>query len=787
MREDAHFRSGFRLSLVFYAIECLIVILLSAFFRHYSLISVVLIAFYSVTVFSLLYLSVKKKKLKNRTYKIMQMISFVIVNTFTGFAFDSAQVMMYAMILTSVILFAFIDTWLMKVYTVCSFIIQLAYITALGFILQSAQTMREMTFGILACTVANWVFISMTSAIQFKERQNMEQERSLDDLLKIIETKCDDARAATKSKTAFLATMSHEIRTPINAIKGMNEVILREVKQDCIKEYALEARTATESLLGIVNDILDITKIEENKLQLFSVDYKPATLFTDVFNLVKFRAEVKGLKLIFDIDESIPCELFGDDVRIKQILVNLLSNAIKYTHEGTVTFSVKKEDYDIFHFSVKDTGIGIKKENIKRLFKIFERMDEEKNRNIEGTGLGLNITSSLLRLFNSELQVKSEYGKGSEFYFTVRQQVINNTPIGQLVLSEQHHNYTKYTTTFIAPDARILVVDDNAMNRKVFTNLLKPIKIQISEANSGRKCLELVRNNRYDIIFMDHMMPEMDGIETFRIMKEDAQYSLCSETPVVMLTANAVVGAKDMYLNEGFVGLLTKPIDSSRLEEMIYSLLPGRLVKSADTTAKPVPAYTMTELPIIDGIDWRYARMSLGGDKALLDTIKLFTTAMKGDADVLNCYFADITDSDNALKSYRIKVHSMKSSALLIGIISLAGMAMKLEKSAATGDTEIIKAMHGIFIDSWMEYYAPLSSLIKSNGQKKNSADCEDELKKIFESIKTAAENMDVDDLDSLSEQLDAYSYDTRTEQNVAEIKDNIFNFRTDKLKNIEF
>ncbi len=787
MKDTAHFRLGFRLSLVFYALECITVIVLSAIFRNYHWHSILLITGYSIAVFTCLLLGVRKNRLKERVYKILQMIAFVIVNTFTGFAFDSAQVMMYSMILTSVILFSFIDTWLMKVYTAVSFIVQIAYIMALGFILQSAQTMREMTFGIVACAVANWVFISVTSMINFQQRQNIEQARSLDDLLKIIETKCDDARAATKSKTAFLATMSHEIRTPINAIKGMNEVILREVKQDSIKEYALEARTATESLLSIVNDILDITKIEENKLQLFSVDYKPDVLITDVYNLIKFRAEVKGLELIFDIDETIPRELFGDDVRIKQILVNLLSNAVKYTHEGKVTLKVIRQDYDIFRFSVKDTGIGIKKENIKRLFKIFERMDEEKNRNIEGTGLGLSITASLLRLFNSELKVNSEYGKGSEFYFTIRQQVINSEPVGKLDLTNQHHSYTKHATTFTAPDAHILVVDDNATNRRVFANLLKPIKIQIDEAESGKKCLQLAKDNRYDIIFMDHMMPEMDGIETFKELKSKDDYSLCAETPVVMLTANAVVGAKDMYLGEGFTGLLTKPIDSARLEETIYSLLPGRLIKSADAPAPAKAAYVMTELPIIDGIDWRYARLSLGGDKLLIDTIKNFVTSMKADADELNTYYADIRENSEAMKNYRIKVHSMKGSAMLLGIISLSGLAMKLEKASATGDADTVSVLHGIFIDSWLEYYAPLSAIISTDGEKKNSADCADEIKAIFESIKTAAENMDVDDLDSLSEKLDEYSFDKHTEQKVAEIKDNIFNFRTDKLKDISY
>ncbi|MBQ8932502.1 MAG: response regulator [Ruminiclostridium sp.] len=747
-----------------------------------------MLAFFGVTVLIGIFIcvAVKKQRISEKLHKNILSFSFTVVDLFLGFAFDSAQVMLYSMILTSVTLFTFIDDRLMKFHAVHTYIFQVICILLIHIILNSPQSVLEMNIGVITNVVANWVFIGMIYMIVFKNRQYAEQERSLDDMLTLIEAKCDDARAATKAKSIFLATMSHEIRTPINAIMGMNETILRDSNEKQIKEYAIETKSAAESLLGIVNDILDITKIEEQKIKLIDVRYSPAAMITDIYNLIKFRAQTKNLELILDIGDNLPTEVTGDDVRLKQILVNLLTNAVKYTHTGSVTFTVKRTDRDMFLFSVKDTGIGIKPENMATLFDSFARMDEEKNRNIEGTGLGLNIASSLLKIQNSELKVKSEYGIGSEFYFTLKQKVTDDTPIGKYDPAAHGHTYKEFVNTFIAPGAKILLVDDNAINRKVFINLLKPMQMDITEADSGKACIELVKENHYDIIFMDHMMPELDGIETFEIMKEMPD-NMSKDTPVVMVTANAMSGANEMYKKAGFRSMLTKPLNPSKLEKKILTLLPPHYIKDAEQGTEVNDA-TKEELPIIRGIDWRVAGLNLGDNEAILGTVKMFVSAIGSDTDELNGYYSDIAQGEDiaeTMKSYRVKVHSMKSSAMLIGIISLSGMAMRLEQAAQEEDKATILSLHPVFTDSWLSFKKPLSELIGVNASDKEKADMS-VIREIIEEIKKAATLLDVDALDELSARLDSYSYeDEETEKKIEDIRTAIFNFETYKLKDI--
>ena len=318
--------------------------------------------------------------------------------------------------------------------------------------------------------------------------------------------------------------MSHEIRTPINAVLGMDEMILRESNEPQIKEYAMDIYMAGQTLLSLINDILDFSKIESGKMEIVPVEYDVSSLIHDLANMTIQRAKAKNIKVEVEASHEIPARLFGDDVRIRQVLTNILTNAVKYTHEGSVWLRIsyqRKKDTAALTFEVEDTGIGIKKEDLPKLSAEFERIEEDRNRNIEGTGLGINITIQLLELLGSRLQVESEYGKGSKFYFELEQKIVDDTPIGDFE-SRVHQiaeNYN-YNTKFCAPDAKILVVDDNAVNRKVLRSLLKETQIQVTDADGGAACLELAFQNHYDLIFLDHMMPEMDGIETLHHLKE---------------------------------------------------------------------------------------------------------------------------------------------------------------------------------------------------------------------------------------------------------------------------
>ena len=611
------------------------------------------------------------------------------------------------------------------------------------------------------------------------------------------------ADAANKAKTSFLANMSHEIRTPINAVLGMNEMILRETKENDIRKYALDVEGAAKSLLSIINDILDITKIEAGKLSIIAVEYDFSSVINDVTNMIVFKARVKELDFKVNIDESIPHKLLGDDIRLRQILVNLLNNAVKYTHKGSVTLSVKclpceTENTARLHFSVKDTGIGIKAEDLQKLCKPFERIEEKRNRNIEGTGLGMSITKQLLGLLQSSLVVESEYGKGSEFSFVLEQPIVDAAPIGKLgLLIENANKEYSYQHTYEAPDAKILVVDDNEMNRRVFVSLLKATKIDIDQADSGKACLELIAQNKYDIIFLDHMMPEMDGIETFNIMKQMENYP-SKNAPVVILTANAVVGAKEMYIKEGFDEFLAKPIDYKKLESLIERLLDESLIIKVESSAatdilnssgklcsdNSNTETDTSELPMIDGLDWKYAKTHFPDVSMLMESVKFFYSTIDYDADELQTLFNDIT-TDNGRKSYQIKVHSMKNSAATIGIIPLAGMAKTLENAARDGDTDTLCSVTPVFLRLWRNYKSNLSVLSddtdddeKKSGKK--AADFIPEINAILNKIKEAAADMDIDALDSLWEELSEYGFDDTTDN--TDVNFDIENFDTENF-----
>lgn len=386
-----------------------------------------------------------------------------------------------------------------------------------------------------------------------------------------------EAIEANKAKSSFLARMSHEIRTPLNAVIGFNSIIMKESVDEVIKGYAKDAKLAGETLLNLINDILDLSKIESGKLELIDEEYLPAKLIKEEYLLFELKAQEKGLKLTFDIDKNIPSKLLGDYIRIKQIVTNLLSNSIKYTPSGEVSLTIKcnskSADNAEILFEIADTGMGIKEEDLHKLFEAFERIDEKKNRNIEGTGLGINICVQLLNMMGSSLNVESTYGVGSKFSFVICQKVLDASPIGDYMMIKDDEDQKKEDRGLInAPNAKILVVDDTLMNLKVFKGLLKATNISIDEASSGSKALMMTKDVKYDLIFMDHLMPEMDGIEAMQKIKAQTE-GKNSDTPIIVLTANAIKGAYEEYLGYGFNDALFKPVKLAELNNKLWDYL----------------------------------------------------------------------------------------------------------------------------------------------------------------------------------------------------------------------
>lgn len=506
------------------------------------------------------------------------------------------------------------------------------------------------------------------------------------------------AEHANEAKSRFLSNMSHEIRTPINAVLGMNEMILRESEDKQILSYASNIQSSGKTLLFLINDILDMSKIESGKMEIIPVTYELSTVIMDLWNVIYFRAKEKELKLSVELDETLPSVLYGDDVRIKQIVTNLLTNAVKYTPTGSVELILACEYQDkddiLLKISVKDTGMGIRKEDMGKLFESFQRLDEEKNRNIEGTGLGMNITMSLLKMMGGDMKVESEYQKGSTFQVIIPQKIVSDVPVGsfQSMQEKNPQQLRRKKGNFTAPQAGILVVDDNAMNLTVFKALLKRTKVQVTTADSGRQCLEYVQKEKFHIIFMDHMMPEMDGIEVLCEIKKLAALSYDfpnKDTPVIVLTANAVAGAKEQYLSEGFKDFLTKPIDSEALERTICEYLPQELILSDSDDgeeSKKGEAGEEYDVYLKDGVSVKNGlQHAQGSMDTYLELVRLFIKDKKKMIQ-LEQYL-----SEHNMKNYAIQVHALKGNARTLGAEQLADIAYDHEMQSKADEEDYIR------------------------------------------------------------------------------------------------
>ncbi|MDE6889610.1 MAG: response regulator [Eubacterium sp.] len=632
--------------------------------------------------------------------------------------------------------------------------------------------------------------------VKERVRQARQQNIRLEQAKQEADAARQEALAANEAKGTFLAHMSHEIRTPINAVLGMDEMILREAKEKNIQEYAMDIYSAGQTLLSLINDILDFSKIESGKMEIVPVEYDLSSLIHDLANMAAQRAQDKKIKLETDVDSRLPSRLYGDDVRIRQVLTNILTNAVKYTHEGTVWLRVQSRmdgETAVLRFEVEDTGIGIKEEDLPKLSAEFERIEEDRNRNIEGTGLGMSITIQLLALLGSRLQVESVYGTGSKFYFDLEQRIIDHTPIGDFQtrvrqLAEHYSYYAK----ICAPQASILVVDDNAVNRKVLRSLLKETQIQVTDAQGGKECLELVQHYHYDLIFLDHMMPEMDGVETLHHIRALSDFP-CKDTPIVVLTANAVTGAKEAYLAEGFDGFLSKPVVPEKLEQMLLHMLPDELkiqtggqdeggVTQPDPAGQPVAHHVKEDawegLAQVDGLDWQYAWMHLPDRELLEYTVKEFYHQLSSAADRLEQSFANITaaalkepegSTDSAweqhLDAYRIQVHAMKSLAATVGILPLSGVARMLEYAARDGNTNVVISVTPPFLAEWRSYREKLQGVFGIGEEARKEVTDTSVIQALVEMVRVSMQEMDIDQADQLMDQLREYTYSGETEE----------------------
>ena len=671
-------------------------------------------------------------------------------------------------------------------------------------------------------------------------------------------------------KSDFLANMSHEIRTPMNSVVGMAEMALRENLPMAARNYIFQIKEAGKSLLTIINDILDFSKIESGKMDITEVDYEPMSMLYDVSNIVMTRLKNKDVELIIEVSPNIPNKLWGDDIRIKQVLLNLANNAVKFTSKGKVIIRMEcdrtKPDEITLQISVEDTGIGIREEDMDKLFKSFQQVDSKRNRNIEGTGLGLAISKNLVKLMNGSTWVESEYGKGSKFSCIIPQRVIDDTPsigvkdpssiilaglifnpyvrnslcddadklgvkdvrllsakelgtlpdeknvflfIEQPMFSDgvekfvkSHSNITAVLLIdfdgnaeydipnlrilrkplfalnvamilngeemrrddrdvdqefdFIAPDAKVLIVDDNEMNLTVAEGLLEPLKMQVDTADGGREAIEKISKEHYDIIFMDHMMPEMDGVEVTHIIRDE--FPRYDDVPIIALTANAVAGTKEFFCREGMNDFIAKPIEIRMLIAKVRQWLPvEKLQKGYETMGanKGVSETETLDIEIGD-LNVKFAIDLLASEDLFWKVLKIFYNSIDKKSKLIK----SLEEKEDWV-NYTVEVHALKNSAKQIGAMPLSDKAAALEKAGNARDTWFIHTNTDEMLEEYVGYKPVLSPFCEEDEENaKKEAASADVLRECFSEMKEAVDNLDMDQMEEVIEEMSRYHYD---------------------------
>lgn len=700
---------------------------------------------------------------------------------------------------------------------------------------------------------------------------------------------------ASHMKSDFLANMSHEIRTPMNAVIGMAEMVLREELSPTVRDYVKQIKSSGQALLTIINDILDFSKIEAGQMDINEVEYEPMSMFNDMVNIIVTRIGNKNLELTMDVPPDIPYELYGDNIRIKQILLNIANNAVKFTRNGCVHLKVdfeelEEDDMINLHIAVKDTGIGIKEADKAKIFKSFQQVDSKRNRNVEGTGLGLAICRNLLTLMNGSIQVESVYGEGSTFSFCIPQKIVQRKPsvetikdrivvagllenkyvaeeletdmprlgieyfridseirleglkekgvthlfVEQPLFTENVMNflrenvlisgvviaeyramlsydipnvrvvkkplyslnlagifngddiYQNFVQTeeenfdFIAPDAEILVVDDNAINLTVAKGLLEPLNMKIDTALSGKEAVDMITEKQYDIVFMDHMMPGMDGIETTRVIRRMIT-GPNGKVPIIALTANAVDGTRDLFLGEGMNDFVAKPIELRVMAAKLRQWLPEDkiLKKNAvkDIEAKPADG----ERIVIDGLDVEEALRLLG-------STELFWSVLKEYYRVIDKKYALISDYEKKEQwpEYTIEVHALKSSSKQIGAMELAAVAEQMEMAGKARKADLIHKVTPGMLEQYMYYKQILAPYFpeekeETGGKKINRK----KLSELFAKMRNAMGDLDMDAMEETIGEMNEFSYEGKQKEFFKNLKTAVQDIDTEKCEEI--
>lgn len=739
-------------------------------------------------------LAAMPKDVNPKYFATLNTLAELFLGLFAAEYFDNQKILPMIMMLQWLVGIMVVQKIFMRFLAVAqiSFLLIINYFPLLlGY--KSVYSHVEIVLYCLFIGTANWISRHIIESFVQAYDELEEQRMSMDEVFKLLKEKNIEAQKATKSKTAFLSNMSHEIRTPINSIIGMNEMILRSSGEKETLEYANTIKSASQMLLALVNDTLDFSKIESGKMELVETKYDLSSVIHDIYSIFNIKMDEKGLAFQVEVDPDLPIGLIGDNVRLRQVITNLMTNALKYTDAGTIYLKIHRCQNLSSHtvklrISVEDTGTGIAKEDLSRLKEKFVRLNLERNNDIEGTGLGISIVNGYLELMNSALQIESEPGVGSKFFFDIVQGVYDFTPIGEFANYNIFSKKDVYVQSFIAPDARLLVVDDNQANLKVFEGLLKGLQCHIDTALNGEKAIKNASKTKYDLIFMDHMMPVMDGVMTFHNIRQLCEIN--KDTPVFVLTANAVAGAEQDYMNEGFTGYLTKPIVPQKLEKTVHdNIAPELVIEISESvrdgvTDRQIQKDDLSELPRVEGIDWDYAYSHFNDVNLLSEIVKDFIATLASFVNELRDYYEAIveTQDEQKLHLFEVRIHSMKSAATMIGLLPIAGTAATLEYAARDRRLEVIIDMTPAFLAECERYQMILSDAFFKNDSVKISDWSVDEVVKKIDLLEHETQQFNIRTMDDAMNAILQYEFSDDVSLLVTNLRGYVANLEVDKI-----
>ena len=808
--------SNRRVSRVIFGLTCIFALffIVESFYAH----NPPVLIYYVIGIPVILAAPTFIKDFPTRIHGIIAVLLWLGLVTVYGYSYECVGQIADAIIAVMTIMAIYMDTAVIVAGTIYITIMYLVtWFAHRDYILNDLATVDnagDFILQILVIAVAITGILFLLGRIRSQRETMQHRNANMTNLLRVLEIKHDEAQAATKAKSDFLANMSHEIRTPMNAITGMSELLSQTDLPDDAREYVKTIQSSSGIMLELINDILDYSKMDAGRMELVSEVYRLDDMLSDISRIINARLYGKEVKFVIEGGENVPSSYFGDSLRIKQILLNLLGNAVKFTKQGEIKLKVYvtpgRDEVVVLHFDVSDTGIGIKKEDQAKLFNEFTQVDNRKNRKIQGTGLGLSIAKNFAKMMHGDVVLESEYGKGSTFFVTLDQKVVDDMPFDfEALLKSTNEEASlmipenKVINEFTCPEARILIVDDNLVNLKVAKGIIGSYGAQIELSESGFDALKRLQDGEhFDILFIDHMMPEMDGVETVnRIRSMNSDYA--RNVPIIALTANVAGEDKSLFINAGMNDLLGKPIDTHSLAKIMRTYIPEHLQVQNETTAvgqnraflggysgnnEPEKTTTFTEEDFsfpMSGIDYRYAYDIFSGNRdSYIEILKVISEEGK----VKPAQIRTLLEKKD-FKNYTIEVHALKSAFLSIGAMHLSDRFREHELNGKNGNKKAIREDFEGLYDEYTSLLSQIDAFLVSEEKEEpqmKSAGSTISIREYKRALEYIVKNIEFFEIDRANKEIDnllSCKLDEDAKKRLNEAKEHMDNFMYEEAK----